>query len=1483
MPIITTQLKLEGVAVSISDCEMRLSTGPLFDFGTLDDRTNQLNVDCVATLSDCTLQNITTSNQIPVIDSHQRMIQKVVNCRISSSFGNIWGAISCGLDTPESFFGMNCSFSNIQPSSLLSAPHSLPTNTNSIFESQIRQESTCDELILISCRFSHIEGTEALIHLNTTRSSSSRTVTLTDCSFHECGCSDGSPSTLLLCGAGSVCLFDVSFVKCGGLNGSSIIVIENSFVDSTSSLLFVDSGSSELYLTDLVNPEELGLIGDTDSPSPSPFLSAILRTHLNRKPNLPLDIIMVTTLDESSPDFFTLIFHSDQLKSIFIDVELGGIETQSLFFDQYGNGILECFYRPYGPYGSLECYQLIATGQITSEYEIQFEPPDFCAPTMPIPVIVISVEAVDAYNPDYFMLEFYSPKLQNIVFEVFIVGYEFQAVGLDSWGYGQAKCYYRPYGPYESEAYLEMKPEGNILTQYDIQFDPPYVRAPIQQTPVPIIRMYISNTFTHNSSVEIAFYFSQGSGSQYTVTLVNTANQSDTWTTFFDFMYSSEARVLTMIYPVESGMVGLKWGGTYEFKEIIDESHDPQDTEAQGSITIPPEPARIEGIVSRSFSDKTVLTLTGRLFETDFEFSLSPIASSTSSRNAVYYPFTAVVSDSNTATCTIPAVDVSTVSTAPPVAFGAEYSIAASILVDSGLRHTISAPVSASSIVPQMKENGKECTLLVTGSGFIEDEHFVLGLTESSESNADPVTLKFDVVMRSSTEGESSPIELGKEDSLNFDTTYTIVKLHLSSDSSLTARTPLTLATPSEPSRTTNVFHVDGGVVTESNPCGTITSPCQTVDRALQIIKSALFIDMSILVTRSPVLSQSFEMQSGMTLILKKAGEFTETVKIPSTSVSSSPLLILTDGRFKLDHLSFTIENTSPSLCLFSTTNTEVELENVHMTGPTLPPTSTINEEIENLCSWETGLIKAKGGVISASECHFSQMRQGVFSVNGSNVTLSFCKLTANSPPPSVYPSLQWNIRCVGSGEVSLEIENNETSQQESHWISTSECAVTVNGQKSLSPFVYPTLSVSDCSVSQNKSKDPLVIRIVGTKLIPCGLSFEIFESTDSKSNSKTNTATPHRISLSDPSVSSSSETEALISVLESSTKLEKSSRWDGRLIFGDEQATQSFTVKISAKEKMTLATGKIVPWLVPLLVSLVVLALLAIIIVVVVLRRRKQKKEKEEEMQDGEVPLEDEKMEVIVTDHKIDTNPDNSIVSYPNEQETAVDLIPDSFNDEEEYIEAIVCMDGVKLILAKRSDTLYNRLHSQNRQEVIKRGIQKQIASGLTTISQKASDAAILKALSSHNILLDESGRVCFKTNTDIVKPSNHQSQVHDASLPQNQVEGDQNEGNEQEPPKNDRKEDPATEFFSLGLILWEIETGSVPYGEQDGANAVRQISAGVPPDLSIVRNTEMKELIEMCLAINPKDRPQLGDIASALNEIEDTPVNQPKESIES
>ncbi|KAK2940115.1 hypothetical protein BLNAU_24977 [Blattamonas nauphoetae] len=846
-----------------------------------------------------------------------------------------------------------------------------------------------------------------------------------------------------LSGIGSIGLFDVSFVRCGGFDGSSIVVIENSFVDSTSSVHFVESGSSELCLTDLVNVAEFGLIGDTDSPSPSPFLSPIPRTLQSNLSNQAVEIY-VSTRDDGNMGYFVVIFNSQQLKDYSLSVEL-----------------------------------------------------TFCGH-----------RATDDYGTDLYLHMF-------------------------------------------------------------------------------------------------------------------------------------------------------------------------------GEVVIPPEPARIEGIESRSFSDKTVLTLKGRLFTGDINSH-----SNLSHRHHRHE---------------MASIEESLASSDIVVVFGSQYSMFASIIVNSGLTHTISPPVSAFSIDPQVSEDGMECTLVVTGTGFIEAEHFVLVLAESSDSNADPITLEFEIVMKSSTEGESARIELGSGDS--------------------PIKTPPSLTTPSEPSLLVNAIFVDGGIATESNPCGTIASPCQTVDRALQIIRDALIVDMEILVTGSPVLSQSFEMGSGMTLVIERATKFTETIKIPTDAISSSPLVVLSGGRFKLDHLSFVIDCTSSSLCLFSTTNTEVELENVHMTGPSNGSTPTLNEEIDE---------------------------QGVFSLDGSTLEVSFCKFSSNSPRSSLYR------------EDECEGEDGSWSWEGRSVARSSDCVAGDSG----------------CSRGHHHSR--------------CA-------------------PTP------------------------------------------------------------------------------------------------KAKKENEQEMQDGEVPVEDEKMEVVVTDHKLNTNPNNSLVSDPNDGETKDEVIPDSVIDVEEYIEALVCVDGVKVVVAQKKDTLYNRLHSQNRREVVKRTVRQQIASGLSAIAQKASDAAILKAVSSHNILFDDSGRVCFKTNMDIVRPVDQPRQSQQTNDDGNVDDGNvERNGNAERNTKTERpKEDPASEsqrwlapevaekktnviasqasVFSLGLVLWEIETGFVPYGEQDGVNAVRQIVAGVPPDLSQVKNAEMRELIEQCLVTNPKERPQLAEIATLLDEIEDIPEKLPQQSIES
>ncbi|KAK2946130.1 hypothetical protein BLNAU_18972 [Blattamonas nauphoetae] len=71
----------------------------------------------------------------------------------------------------------------------------------------------------------------------------------------------------------------------------------------------------------------------------------------------------------------------------------------------------------------------------------------------------------------------------------------------------------------------------------------------------------------------------------------------------------------------------------------------------------------------------------------------------------------------------------------------------------------------------------------------------------------------------------------------------------------------------------------------------------------------------------------------------------------------------------------------------------------------------------------------------------------------------------------------------------------------------------------------------------------------------------------------------------------------------------------------------------------------------------------------------------------------------------------------------------------------------------------------------------------------------------------------------------------------------------------------------FSLGLILWEIETGLVPYGEVDAIVAQKQSGTAIPPNLSDLHNDEFVALLVRCLSVNPKERPTLTEVGEFLS----------------
>ncbi len=92
-----------------------------------------------------------------------------------------------------------------------------------------------------------------------------------------------------------------------------------------------------------------------------------------------------------------------------------------------------------------------------------------------------------------------------------------------------------------------------------------------------------------------------------------------------------------------------------------------------------------------------------------------------------------------------------------------------------------------------------------------------------------------------------------------------------------------------------------------------------------------------------------------------------------------------------------------------------------------------------------------------------------------------------------------------------------------------------------------------------------------------------------------------------------------------------------------------------------------------------------------------------------------------------------------------------------------------------------------------------------------------------------------------------------------------------------------PATDVFSLGIILFELLAGKHPFGGQSNLETLSNIVSGKPPEFSLLDpNTPapLRVLIGRMLARNPEDRPQAGQVTAVLAALADSasvPVARP------
>ncbi|KAK2942040.1 hypothetical protein BLNAU_23054 [Blattamonas nauphoetae] len=329
-----------------------------------------------------------------------------------------------------------------------------------------------------------------------------------------------------------------------------------------------------------------------------------------------------------------------------------------------------------------------------------------------------------------------------------------------------------------------------------------------------------------------------------------------------------------------------------------------------------------------------------------------------------------------------------------------------------------------------------------------------------------------------------------------------------------------------------------------------------------------------------------------------------------------------------------------------------------------------------------------------------------------------------------------------------------------------------------------------------------------------------------------------------------------------------------------------SFTPRKSLSPQMKAMLS----WLIPLVACLLIALLIAI--VVILLCRRKQKKNAEPaqtEMAAQDQVEFDEKMDfladnqtrdVLHTDGRSHAAFDSSS-TLPTNLCQSSDGVKSMSEMKGDLVEVMACNGAFQVSAVGDSTTLYSVLHKEKR-DIAKRAVGMQLVNGLKAILANRQTSDVMTRLSSHWILLDKEGNVQLKLQMNAAEAEQEAAQTkrQDGGLEGNGTLPNRPNDMEQAGMDGLRWRAPEVvagggsgvdghkaSVFSLGLVLWEIETGQVPFGELDAVNAQRQSATGIGPKMDSLQNESFIALILQCVSANPEQRPSLSEIGEFLS----------------
>ncbi|KAK2955577.1 hypothetical protein BLNAU_9435 [Blattamonas nauphoetae] len=640
---------------------------------------------------------------------------------------------------------------------------------------------------------------------------------------------------------------------------------------------------------------------------------------------------------------------------------------------------------------------------------------------------------------------------------------------------------------------------------------------------------------------------------------------------------------------------------------------------------------------------------------------------------------------------------------------------------------------------------------------------------------------------------------------------------------------------------------------------------------------------------------------------------------LSSLSFSSTALRIQTSESMTLKGIE--MKNTSCSTLLSLIDGQDAVIDSCHFTGK--EPSSN-DDASPSICTWDTGLLVIANSSASVLLSLFTQLNQGAIHITNSSLSIHSSTFSENTVP-NTSSSARKNVRCAsGTLTVGSLGGGDGLLPGSSAWMSIGEeCLFSSPVVDANAPFFIPAFSITSSKVKTDTKCTSFALTLVGETLIPCGLFLEVFEKEKGVEGNAT------WFPLSEESTTLFSETKIELTLASSSIKLNRALELHARLLFGMNQRTSSIELKKSDVDIRKSQATQTMKWLLPVIGGLIALFVFLLVLLLLLRRRKKQKAAEEKSRQELNEIQEDDVEKVEDFSQGTMNNVQPSLISVPHSSVLAMSSTEQTVqppllekvetNGNKDWKEGLEVMADVWTGEAKMEqrmvcvrESLFERLHGKVKRPIDEMRTKRELTRLLLNIAKRNMNVQQLKHITPHDIIVSDSGEVSLKVNTQTDQiPALPSAQPHmidtklenldalatvetDGGIDAGQTTMNhsapstgltaQEQARWAAPEVSEKKENVdgmKASVFSLGLVLWEIETGVVPFAEHDAQNAQRQIVAGTRPNLLSIPHTPTRELIEQCLQSDPSERPTLEVVYSLLQQ-QDARSQGPKPAVE-